>query len=395
MFTRILIPLDGSLLAEQAIPHAEQIARIFGARIVLLRILDVDSQEDPYPISTLSWQIRRAEAEVYLREIAARIDDQFNAAAGEAGVETAHEALVECVIREGRTADQIIDFALNENIDLLVISSHGSGGLSRWNLSSVIQKVIDLVYLPLLIVRSYNRPEEASGPIEYHRILLPFDSSLRAEFTLPIGILLAQGVRSPERKPAAGLIEKDTPAVDAPLLANDPPANKLFIASVIKPPEIPLPQPYPFEVGILSDQLLEVSRQAVHSYLEKIKQRLPVESEIRVVENSDISAAIQKIADQENIDLVLMSAHGYSGQYTHPYGSVTRNIIETGTHSVLILQDMPRSQVRPTAAGKAAGNKNNRFQWQEAGLNSSSTAHPFEQPDDTPKTAQQASESTE
>ena len=53
--------------------------------------------------------------------------------------------------------ENIIDFAHDDKIDLLVISTHGSGGLSRWNISSVLEKVINLVYLPVLIVRAYSQ----------------------------------------------------------------------------------------------------------------------------------------------------------------------------------------------------------------------------------------------
>ena len=100
---------------------------------------------------------------------------------------------VEYSIREGKTAENIVNFAHTENIDLLVISTHGSGGLSRWNISSVTQKVINLIYLPVLIVRAYDQPETETARIFYRRILLPIDSSRRAECALAAGIALARG----------------------------------------------------------------------------------------------------------------------------------------------------------------------------------------------------------
>ena len=73
MFNRILVPLDGSTLAERAIPHAEQFARIFGASIILLQVLEPTSyHENPKAVDPLSWQIRKAEADVYMQGIAAR-----------------------------------------------------------------------------------------------------------------------------------------------------------------------------------------------------------------------------------------------------------------------------------------------------------------------------------
>ena len=65
--------------------------------------------------------------------------------------------------------------------------------------------------------------------------------------------------------------------------------------------------------------------------------------------------AIQELANQEeDIDLVVLCAHGYTGQTTWPYGSVARNYMEHGTKPVLVIQDVLRSQVQQTAAGKAA-----------------------------------------
>jgi len=384
MFNRILIPLDGSTLAERAIPHAEHFARIFGASIVLLRVLQATSHyENPNPIDPLSWQIRKAEADMYMRGIAARIREHLHLPEGMAGDETTNEGRVEYAIREGRTAESIIDFAHNENIDLLVISSHGSGGLSRWNMSSIIQKVIDLIYLPLLIVRSHDRQEETGDTIHYRHILLPIDSSRRAECALSAGIVLAQGETLMERAPEAAQsgTEIQSTRLSAPDSVSLEP--KLFLAAVITPPEIPIPAPYPAAIRKLSDQLMQVSREAVHAYLSEVKLRLPVESETRVVESNNVSAAIQELANQENIDLVLMSAHGYTGQFTHPYGNVTRNYMEHGTKSILVIQDVPRSQVRPTAAAVAAENSERGFKIQEG--HSKSAYERLQQLGDAPK----------
>jgi nucleotide-binding universal stress UspA family protein len=245
---------------------------------------------------------------------------------------------VEYSIQEGKTAENIVNFAHAENIDLLVISSHGSGGLSRWNVSSVTQKVINKIYLPVLIVRAYTQPGIEHARIHYRRILLPIDSSRRAESALPAGIALAQR--------------------DLSTLAGE---TKLILAGVIKPPEVPIPDPHPSEIDQLAEQLVQISRLAVSNYLNEIKDRLPVECEICVLENNDVSLAIQEMAGQEeDIDLVVLSAHGYTGRSTWPYGSVARNLMEHGTKPVLVIQDVLRSQVRPTAAEIAAEKSGSR-----------------------------------
>jgi nucleotide-binding universal stress UspA family protein len=350
MFKRILVPLDGSTLAERAIPHAEQFARIFGARIILLQVLEPTSyHENPKAVDPLSWQIRKAEADMYMQGIAARIRENL----GENPLIGSEEkkSRVDYSIREGKTAENIVNFAHTEAIDLLVISTHGSGGLSRWNISSVTQKVINLIYLPVLIVRAYNQPGTEDARIRYRRILLPIDSSRRAECALPAGIALARGGEM-----AMGLASEAndlSPHPTAPAASSS--QTKLILAAVIKPPEIPIPEPYPVEIEQLSEQLMLVSRQAVSNYLKEMQERFPVECETCAIENNSVSSAIQEMASQEqDIDLVVLCAHGYTGQSTWPYGSVARNYMEHGTKPVLVIQDVPRSQVQPTKAEIAA-----------------------------------------
>jgi nucleotide-binding universal stress UspA family protein len=349
VFNRILVPLDGSTLAERAIPHAERFAQIFGASIILLQVLEPTSyHENPKAVDPLSWQIRKAEAELYMQGIAARtrmnLGNDVLAGASE------NNSRVDYAIREGKTAENIIDFTHTENIDLIVISTHGSGGLSRWNISSVTQKVINLAYSHVLIVRAYSQTGTGDTPIRYRRILLPFDSSRRAENSLSTGVALVRGEIAIRNMAKAESSSSDS-------LTENP---KLVLAAVIKPPEIPIPKPYPLEIGQLSEQLMEVSRRAVSNYLEEMKERLPVECEIRVVENDGVSSAIQELAGEDDIDLVLLSAHGYTGQFLWPYGTVTRQYMEHGTKPVLVIQDVPRSQVQPTAAQIAAENSGRR-----------------------------------
>jgi nucleotide-binding universal stress UspA family protein len=336
MFTRILVPLDGSPLAEGAIPHAELFARIFGASIHFLRVLEpISYHENPAAVDPLRWQLHKAEADAYMQGIANKVRGNL----GEESIlgDDEKKSRVDYSVREGKAAENIVDFAHTENIDLLVICTHGSSGLSRWNISSITQKVINLIYLPVLIVRAYDRTIIDENLKRYRRILLPIDSSRRAECSLSAGIELARGEMSADGTPnAAG--EKST----------------LFLAAVIQPPELPIPEPFPVEISQLTEKLLRLSRQAVDRYLHDMKERLPVDCDTCVVESTNVPSAIQELAEQEDIDMVILCAHGHSGQVTWPYGTVTRNYIEHGTKPLLIIQDVPRSQVRPTAAEVAA-----------------------------------------
>ena len=336
MFTRILVPLDGSPLAEGAIPHAELFARIFGSSIHLLRVLEpISYHENPAAVDPLRWQIHKAEAEAYMQGMVNKVRENL----GEKPIlgEDEQMSRVGYSVREGKAAENIVDFAHTEKIDLLVITTHGSSGLSRWNISSITQKVINLIYLPVLIVRAYDLSILDENRKHYRRILLPIDSSRRAECSLSAGIELARGEISADSTPE-DVGNKST----------------LFLAAVIRPPEVPIPEPFPIEISQLTEKLLQLSHQAVERYLYEMKERLPVKCDTCVVESTSVPSAIQELAEQEDIDIVILCAHGYSGQVTWPYGTVTWNYIEQGTKPLLIVQDVPLSQVKPTAAEVAA-----------------------------------------
>jgi nucleotide-binding universal stress UspA family protein len=155
--------------------------------------------------------------------------------------------------------------------------------------------------------------------------LLPIDSSRRAECALPAAITLAEATGA-----------------------------QLLLASVVRPPELPLPRPYPPEINQLVEKFVTISRDSAGAYLEELQNRLPAPAESRLVEQDSVAHAIHNLAEQENADLVIFCAHGLTGRIDLPYGSVSRNYIEHGTRNALVIQDVHRSQVRPTEAEIAA-----------------------------------------
>ncbi|MBE0697446.1 MAG: universal stress protein, partial [Anaerolineaceae bacterium] len=159
----------------------------------------------------------------------------------------------------------------------------------------------------------------------YERILIPIDTSRRAECSLPAASMLA------ERSGAT-----------------------LVLAAVIRRPEIAYPVERSDEVHELTQKLMQISQASAAAYLGEIQGRLNIDCETRIVENDSVPLAIHDLAEEENASLVVFCAHGYTGRMTWPYGSVVQNYIDHGTRPVLVVQDMPRSQVRPTAAELAA-----------------------------------------
>lgn len=362
MFNRILVPLDGSTLAERILPHAEYFSRIFGSDIMLLQVLDPTMvSETSAHVDPLSWQIRKAESAMYMQHTVDRIRQELAISEAAREVENAPAekpkgGMVDFVILEGKTAESIVNYAHTENIDLIMMTTHGAGGLSRWSISSVTQKVINLVYLPVFIERAYGPAPVVDQAFRYRRILLPIDSSRRAESALAVGIALAGAAAEEWRLQGGG-----EPGQGLPFIPRTGSPTSLLLTAVIKPPELPIPEPYPGEIHQLCQELMNLSREAVLKYLSQMKDRLPVPTDTRVLEHRSVPAAIQELAgSDEEVDLVVFSAHGNTAQFDWPYGSIARNYIDHGTKPVLIIQDVPRSQVKPTAAEIAAEKSGNR-----------------------------------
>ncbi|HHH83272.1 MAG TPA: universal stress protein [Chloroflexi bacterium] len=145
MYKRILLPLDGSPLAEQALPHAIAIAERFQSELVLLRVLI----PLPKPPTKTVAAIQRAaeEAAILAREYL----DRVAAGVRERGI------TVQMVTIGGRPHWQIIQYAETNQVDLIVMCTRGQSGLSRWLMGSVSDRVVRGADVPVLMVHAQKR----------------------------------------------------------------------------------------------------------------------------------------------------------------------------------------------------------------------------------------------
>ena len=145
MYRKILVPLDGSELAECSLPHVEAVARGCEApKIVLMQVTEPIHLPGDYVISDkdrkrLETQHRSA-AEQYLGRLRRRL--------GEDGLSVS-DAVV-----SGKVAETIVDYAEKHDVDLIVMATHGRSGVSRWALGSVAERVLRLSCVPVLMVRA-------------------------------------------------------------------------------------------------------------------------------------------------------------------------------------------------------------------------------------------------
>ena len=319
MFERILVPLDRSPLAECVLPHAVVVAHSLDSQLILLHVLSPsDRHFGLRAVDPLEWQLRRAEAESYLEGVRARLQ--------EAGVTAQTKVL------DGDAAEQILAFARENQVGLAILSSHGQSGLSGWNVSSVMQKVIMRASMSLMIVRAYQPVQPDMAGLRYRRVVVPLDGSSRAESVLPLAATLARASEA-----------------------------QVLLAHVVQRPQMPRRTPPSQEDSDLADRIVERNRSEAEQYLEEVRSRLPPAAvETRLMISNHVATELHKLADQENVDLVLLSAHGYSGEMRWPYGGLVAGFVAYGSSPLLIFQDAPAKEIAPTPAEVAAQNYGRR-----------------------------------
>jgi len=142
MYKRILIPLDGSPLAEQALPHAVAQAKHFQAELILLRVVEPFAHVRGVSLADLERirQQTRTWTREYLERIATDIQQE--------------EISVQKVTVEGHPHTGIAEYAESNQVDLIVMSTRGQSGLSRWLMGSVADRVVRGANVPVLLVRA-------------------------------------------------------------------------------------------------------------------------------------------------------------------------------------------------------------------------------------------------
>jgi nucleotide-binding universal stress UspA family protein len=142
MYRKILVPLDGSQVAEAVLPHVESLARANESEVILLRVAVNPayqfSMTDPSIVGVLVTDME-VEAEKYLKGVTEQL--------------TAHGLKVSSEIAEGGTADCILKIAEEKGVDLIAMSTHGRSGIARWLIGSVADRVVRTAKVPVLLVR--------------------------------------------------------------------------------------------------------------------------------------------------------------------------------------------------------------------------------------------------
>lgn len=299
MVRSILVPLDGSAFAEQALPWAACLARATGARLELVRV------HDPVPAWTLPVEVAvlmsasdpeiRATEEQYLANCVARLED--------GGFPRATWALL-----EGEVADVIARHADQQAFGLVVAATHGRGALSRLWLGSVSDALVRRLNVPLLLIR----PSEAATVPRtepFRSVLVALDGSTVAEAAL------------------------------AAVLELCPPDGAEFVlVRVVSPVVLPTDATLPAAPAV-DETLTDTLAAQARLYLEQVASRLRARGalvSIRVVIEPGVAAAVLHETVRSEVELIALTTHGARGMRRLVLGSVADKILRGADRPVLL-----------------------------------------------------------
>ncbi len=311
MFQQVLVPLDGSFRAEQALSVAARLARATGGSLLLVRVVNppIDYSGGLSPVPLMTEQIVESEmqgATDYLTEVAARPNL--------AGIESTTE------VRFGFPAHQLSEAAQEHGSDLIVLCSHGRTGFTRWALGSVAHTLVHQSTVPLLVLRQ----EHALAQVETARpfcTLVPLDGSALAEAALAPALAVTEALAAPER-------------------------GALHLVQVVKAFQSTTEQGF---VSELNEEARRLARSYLATVAERVEstmtgRRLAITSSVELA--SDVASALLGVAEQEGpgrCDLIAISTHGRGGLERWVMGSVTQRLLDTTRLPMLIVR--PQKQV--------------------------------------------------
>ena len=318
MFKRILVPLDGSALAEGAIPVAARLAQAVGGTVILMQVVATPVETGKVPIVIYSQQAIDSSlgpALEYLERVAQS--------------STLYRNAVEIQAMAGATAPSILSAIDTLQADLVVMFSHGNMAIKRWTLGSVTQKVARHSSIPVLVLhegkytQSFAKHHDAEYPVS---ALVPLDGSPSSESVLESTADILVALATPGKAYLHLLEVVSLPSPDGHLRGQTP-----------------------FSAEIKAQEMHEAE-----AYLKSVKERLSQKFvagfnptiTTSVMFDPDIAGAIVQIAEQAqqkedqampSVDFIAMATHGRGGLPRWIMGSITERILQSATLPLLIV----------------------------------------------------------
>ena len=296
MFKKIVVPLDGSLLAEQALSFLPRFVSPLQTHIDLVCVVQpwvyALGMSEATPISVINdlhenWKAYLHQQEIFLQGLGYTVQSH---------------------VLEGDIAAEILALAANKNADLIVMSTHGRSGFRRLALGSVAERVLHNATIPLLLVRE-GAALHTTNPIEH--LLVPLDGSSFAERSIPLAVELST------QTGATLTMLRVVQDLDA--------QNKQII----------------FKSEEAAEEAVTQWKLLATRYLDELAKGIKAEG-VKVssmVLSGDPENLIGTIAETLPADLIVMSTHGRSGVSRWVYGSVANKVLRTASCPVLLVRN--------------------------------------------------------
>jgi nucleotide-binding universal stress UspA family protein len=295
MYTRMLIPLDGSKTAEKVLPYARSLAGKLGLPIELLTVIEVPeivTHMTRHMDSFLEGEVTNSER--YLDNIS----------------KSFLRLSVKCAVQKGQAADDIIENAESAEGTMIAMATHGRSGINRWLLGSVAEKVLRGSGKPLLLVRA-TEAAKSEGEAGLKRLVVPLDGSELAECVIPTVVDLASALK----------------------------LEVLLIRAFKVPASVYAGGEGYY--GIDYEKLHGEYRDDAHAYLENKASELRRQGLDRISFVSPEGLAADEIislARRTPDNLIAMCTHGRSGLTRWALGSVTENVVRHAGGPVLVVR---------------------------------------------------------
>ncbi len=298
MFQHLLVPLDGSRLAEAALPPAACLAGALGARITLIHVIERNAPQAVHGERHLT---DAAEAAAYLAEVAAR-----TLAAGVQVERHVHSDEV------GDVARSLSEHSCELRPDLIVMCAHGRGGLRKLVFGGIAQPVIALGTTPVLLIQPGRRPPER--PFACRILLVPLDGDPPHEAGLSVAAGLARACR--------GALHLLTVVHTRGTLSGARAATGRLLPGA-------------------TAAALDMAQEAAKDYLRRLITHLQADGLAANAEvaRGDPARGIVRIARRAGADLIVLATHGKAGTDAFWTGSVAAAVAR-------------RTRLPPPAAGR-------------------------------------------
>jgi nucleotide-binding universal stress UspA family protein len=292
MYNSILVPLDGSKMAEAVLPYAKFLAGALKLPVDLIHVHDLE---------TVAPSIRPNGEREYLKKVATSFLGSLT---------------VDCHVKTGAAAEMILDTASANAGTLITMATHGQSGKERWLLGHVAQKVLQASKNPLLLIRP-NAGMSPSSEVNPRTVIVPLDGSHLAELIFPHVVYLAV-----------------TLGLQVVLMRTyHLPTTSYFMAAHVSPPDI--------------SALREKIKKEIGGYLDLKVTELRANGVAKVsfaVAEGDGPEEIIDLARRSSESIVAMSTHGRSGIGRWVLGSVTDRVVSYSGGPVLAIRPVPRSK---------------------------------------------------